>query len=224
MPEPSGPESPAEDRHWTPCKCPAQTPDIPEGAMVEVRYLGIWRGTKTWGCTVPGLVEVPGDTRHHIIPANAAVTQVSPQRPEPDQHGGVALEVRGGEAHRGLLHEVRLLGVQVRRAHAQHLALVAHRLEVAPAQRPFPRELLALDLPGPRRRLLDERQGERRPRDLRPGGHQPWGAVVPPSGIASMPSLRWSQERIRCGSRRTTTRLWAMNSTNGLISSEYGPL
>lgn len=44
-------------------------------------------------------------------------------------------------------------------------------------------------------------------------------AVLPPSGMAGRPSLRWSQERIRVGSTRTTMRLCIMDSTRGRACS-----
>ena len=46
-----------------------------------------------------------------------------------------------------------------------------------------------------------------------------FGAVVPPTGIGSMPSLWWSHDRVRATSTRTATRLCSMNSTRGLTSS-----
>src|SRR5207342_2992014 len=55
-------------------------------------------------------------------------------------------------------------------------------------------------------------------------GHSTKSAVLPPSSIAGIPNLRWSHDRTRSTSRRTTTRFLAMNSTNGFISSEYSPL
>jgi hypothetical protein len=73
-------------------------------------------------------------------------------------------------------------------------------------------------------------KGHRHPDATRAGagarepGHSTYGAVLPPSSIWGMPSLRWSQDRIRAASRRTTTRFLAMNSTNGFISSVYSPL
>src|SRR5215472_5103850 len=48
-------------------------------------------------------------------------------------------------------------------------------------------------------------------------------AVDPATGISGRPSLRWSHERTRSGSTRTTTRLFIICSTNGRISAVYGP-
>lgn len=49
------------------------------------------------------------------------------------------------------------------------------------------------------------------------------GAVLPLIGTGGMPSFRWSQERTRPGTTRTTTRLFIIASTIGRWSSEYGP-
>ena len=49
-------------------------------------------------------------------------------------------------------------------------------------------------------------------------------SVVPPRAWGGMPSLRWSQVRMRSALTFTATRLFSMNSTRGLTSSEYGPL
>jgi hypothetical protein len=64
------------------------------------------------------------------------------------------------------------------------------------------------------------------PRDTSPveEDHSRNAAVEPPSSMAGIPSLRWSQDRTLSTSRRTATRFLAMNSTNGFISSEYSPL
>ena len=49
-------------------------------------------------------------------------------------------------------------------------------------------------------------------------------AVLPPSGVVGIPSLRWSHVRTRVALIFTATRLFSIISTRGLTSSEYGPL
>ena len=103
-----------------------------------------------------------------------------------------------------------------------------HRLAEARADPPLPADPAAGAPIDPHMRLTRVLEDLRQQRRVQLLGaflrHQRYWAVLPPMGIAGMPSLRWSQLRSRLGTTRTQMRLFIIWSMNGRISSVYGPV